>query len=424
MKKRNKRGRRKKRKEKEEEGGDGREEGGRRRRVMAVGFVAMALSFFISLSLCWDLSRCRRWCFPSLPMLGFSCSVATRPTLYCSPHLLYASAGFLFAIAGPGLWFLSCHAMFCCATIVRVSTAPLSLGKGFVAPPSLLYTCSIFIVAGKGVNGYDDSNLDKDIDNNALNDNDKITAFDIEDPDLECSSCKARMWSDEQLAKTNKYRQPKFVLCCMEKKVELPQLRHPPPELAQLHSGKDIISQHFLKNIRSFNAMFNFTSMARKVDHQINRGTTLPVFKLGGENYHLIGKNEINNRLSTISHTNKANDGLSQHLARTFRYARDRKYDLPTSSEVTALIVGDVEQLAQDTYIVIETKTKRLQRIDYPLLFSYGEDDFRKGIPLSRKVPGRRNPEDDDISMRRFFAYKIQHRIHESPILLKSRILF
>ncbi|KAL4380903.1 hypothetical protein AHAS_Ahas04G0080000 [Arachis hypogaea] len=140
-----------------------------------------------------------------------------------------------------------------------------------------------------GVNGYDDSNLDKDIDNNALNDNDKITAFDIEDPDLECSSCKARMWSDEQLAKTNKYRQPKFVLCCMEKKVELPQLRHPPPELAQLHSGKDIISQHFLKNIRSFNAMFNFTSMARKVDHQINRGTTLPVFKLGGENYHLIG---------------------------------------------------------------------------------------------------------------------------------------
>ncbi|KAL1344151.1 hypothetical protein AAHE18_08G026800 [Arachis hypogaea] len=118
----------------------------------------MGLSFFISLSLSvGGSSRCRRWCSPSPPSLvfpiaavaGFSRSVTVRPILYCSPHLLYASADFLFAVAGPGLRFLSCHTMFCCAAIARVSTVLSSLGKGFIAPPSLLYICSVSTIVGE-----------------------------------------------------------------------------------------------------------------------------------------------------------------------------------------------------------------------------------------------------------------------------------
>nr|XP_025624204.1 uncharacterized protein LOC112716497 [Arachis hypogaea] len=110
----------------------------------------MDLSFFISLSLCWGSPRRRPWCSPSLPSPEFSRSVTVRPTLCCSPHLLYASVGFLFTIAGPGFWFLSRHTMFYCAAIARVSIAPSSLGKGFIAPPSLLYICFVSTIVGKG----------------------------------------------------------------------------------------------------------------------------------------------------------------------------------------------------------------------------------------------------------------------------------
>ncbi|XP_072058078.1 uncharacterized protein [Arachis hypogaea] len=92
-------------------------------------------------------------------------------------------------------------------------------------------------------------------------------------------------------------------------------------------------------------------------------------------------------------------------LAKNFCYARDRyqqknciniklkliskrttdsrTYNLPSASEVAALIVGDVEQLSKDRDIIIESQSKKLQRIDvfhpsylalqYPLLFSTGE---------------------------------------------------
>ncbi|RYR18892.1 hypothetical protein Ahy_B03g063507 [Arachis hypogaea] len=106
----------------------------------------------------------------------------------------------------------------------------------------------------------------------------------------------------------------------LDGKIELPLLSLPPDELIQLHTGGDQRSIHFLKNIRAFNSMVCFTSMAEKIDHGVNNGTAPPIFKLGGQNYHRIGsllppdslrptfaqlyiydtKNEIDNRISTL----------------------------------------------------------------------------------------------------------------------------
>ncbi|KAL4314242.1 hypothetical protein AHAS_Ahas15G0065500 [Arachis hypogaea] len=73
-------------------------------------------------------------------------------------------------------------------------------------------------------------------------------------------------------------------------------------------------------------------------------------------------------------------------LAKNFCYARDRyqqeictnikfkliskrttdgrTYNLPSASEVAALIVSDVEQLSKDKDIIIESQSRKLQRID------------------------------------------------------------
>ena len=128
------------------------------------------------------------------------------------------------------------------------------------------------------------------------------------------------MWINERLAKSKKLNMPKFSLCCIEGKVQLPMLLPPPKILEDLHILDDEKGRHFRKNLRAFNAMFSFTSMTGKVDHQINNGTAPPIFLLGGQNCHCIGslipvanqkpkfcqlyiydtENEIENRINAV----------------------------------------------------------------------------------------------------------------------------
>ena len=67
-----------------------------------------------------------------------------------------------------------------------------------------------------------------------------------------------------------------------------------------------------------------------------------------------------------------------------------RMYNLPTASEVAALIVGDIDEAFSVRDIVIEKDPGDLQHINelhpaylplqYPLLFPYGEDGYRDNI--------------------------------------------
>lgn len=145
---------------------------------------------------------------------------------------------------------------------------------------------------------------------------------------------------------------------------------------------------------------------------------------------------------------------LDQHnpIAKAFRMARDRfshnnsqnvklkligrretdgrTYNLPSASEVAALIVGDIGSTS-DRDIIVEKQSGLLQRINelhpsylamqYPLLFPYGEDGYRVDIPF-RGTDGTRKRK--KLSMREFFAYRIQDRVNEAATLLLSRKLF
>lgn len=78
-----------------------------------------------------------------------------------------------------------------------------------------------------------------------------------------------------------------------------------------------------------------------------------------------------------------------------------RRYNLPSASEVAALIVGDFDYADADRDIIIETQSGLLQRVSllnpaylplqYPLLFPRGEDGFRDDVLLKNSTNATSN---------------------------------
>ena len=130
------------------------------------------------------------------------------------------------------------------------------------------------------------------------------------------------MWSNERLKTKKKSSVPKFSLCCMQGKIQVPFFRSPPQLFRSLFFDKGTAdSKKFLSEIRAYNNMFSFTSMGGKVDHNINaKGRGPYSFVLGGQNYHYLGSmlppenskpiysqlyihdttNEIHNRMAVV----------------------------------------------------------------------------------------------------------------------------
>ncbi|XP_031090970.1 uncharacterized protein LOC115995966 [Ipomoea triloba] len=110
-----------------------------------------------------------------------------------------------------------------------------------------------------------------------------------------------------------------------------------------------------------------------------------------------------------------------------------RTYNLPTVSEVAALIVGDLDPSLGHRDILVETRSGALKRINelnlaylplqYPIVFPYGEDGYREDIQFSL-------PKNEDnggrvrVSQREFFAYKIYDRFNEVSTMLYAKRLF
>ncbi|KAK4594131.1 hypothetical protein RGQ29_017994 [Quercus rubra] len=247
-------------------------------------------------------------------------------------------------------------------------------------------------------------------------------------------------------------------------------------------------SKTFRTLIRSYNAMFAMTSMGGKVDSRINDGRHPYIFKLNGQNHHRIGTllpndgedpqfaqlyfydtdNEVQHRMNVFSN-GQINSDLdpsivdaliqmfdeSNNLVKIFRMSRDRfidadvhqlrlrligsrttdgrEYSLPTCSEIAAIIVGDIGAENSHRDIIVELKEGGLQRINvlhpsymalqYPLLFPYGEDGFRLGI-LYSNVDGIRFDTTDFVTMREYYAYRLQEREHEGHTLVYGGRLF
>ncbi|KAL6536772.1 hypothetical protein OROMI_026353 [Orobanche minor] len=311
--------------------------------------------------------------------------------------------------------------------------------------------------------------------------------WDLGDADHKCEYCAALFWYNERLRSSYGSTRPKYSTCCLQGKIELPKMKKPPQLLLDLLSGKTPISNHFIKNIRSYNSMFAFTSLGGKIDSNPNMGTSPPIFKLHGQNYHLIGslmptedqapkfaqmyiydtENDVANRINSVRSRGNSN-GLQANIVQklkemldenniivqSFRMARDkiqqcseaniklklirrrdkdgRMYNLPIAYEVAALVVGDFDDALGHRDIIVETKTGYLKRIN-ELHASY------LGLQYPLIFPYGEDGYREDISLsittstaqnkrkrvstRQFFAYRFHDRDGEECAILSSRRL-
>nr|KAJ0214502.1 hypothetical protein LSAT_V11C400174020 [Lactuca sativa] len=312
------------------------------------------------------------------------------------------------------------------------------------------------------------------------------------DQNVVCQICNAKLWTAESIRGKDK-QNTSFSLCCGYGKVELPDSKKAPPSYLNLFRSTDSKSKYFINNIRRYNSMFSFTSMGGKVDASINSGKAPFIFRLGGQNYHRIGSllpsngakpkfsqlyiydtdNEESNRQTIFGRQQDASTSTGDSvdlqiihdlkvmldsnnvLVQTYRMVRDcfhdnphidlklrligkriqdgRTYNLPSASEVAALIVGDIDDSFQNRDIIVQNSSGSLQRISelhpsylplqYPLLFPYGDDGYRVDI-LHRGLTSSTNSKRPNCTMREFFAYRIQDRINSFSLILNSRRLF
>jgi hypothetical protein len=211
----------------------------------------------------------------------------------------------------------------------------------------------------------------------------------------------------------------------------------------------DARSKRFLRLIRAYNSLFAFTSFGAAIDKTINNGTAPYVFKINGIVHHRIGtllprrgampkfaqlyihdtNHETQNRLNMF----EVDDGVAEQpereitmallamlndnnkLVKVFRYARERleqagnqritlrllgcdaiqdvQYNLPSSSEVAAIIVGDYTADEYTYDVLVHDRNCGLRHVSclhpsymalqYPLLFPYGENGYHPGIRIA-----------------------------------------
>ncbi|XP_013594329.1 PREDICTED: uncharacterized protein LOC106302348 [Brassica oleracea var. oleracea] len=298
---------------------------------------------------------------------------------------------------------------------------------------------------------------------------------------VSCPSCKALLWDAEATRVQTNRDSKHFGICCQRGRVRLPPVREPPSPLLEL-----LETPSFKPHIRVANSLLAFTSMGAKIDKSVTGAPGPFTFRVHGQIIHRIGsmlpedgndpvylqlyifdtENEIQNRKRAITEdsSSQALDDsiivrliemldIHNHLAKTFRHARDRykatgsiefsitlvsqpnqgrQYDLPTASEIGGLIVGDLSATSVGRDIVVELKSSALQRISdlhpllmslqYPLLFPYGDTGYNERLPYCG--PAASTVRREYMTMREFYAYQIQTRPSEGMTIIKGGKLF
>ncbi|XP_076954058.1 uncharacterized protein LOC143628319 [Bidens hawaiensis] len=110
-----------------------------------------------------------------------------------------------------------------------------------------------------------------------------------------------------------------------------------------------------------------------------------------------------------------------------------RTYNLPTTFEVAALLVGDIYDALDNRDIIVNSRSSGLRRISelhpsytplqFPLLFPFGEDGYKIDIP-HRNIDPSSTAARKKCTMREFFAYRLQDRPNQFSLPLNGRRLF
>ena len=293
---------------------------------------------------------------------------------------------------------------------------------------------------------------------------------------VECQHCHALHWDAEKL-QASTLNNKRFGQCCLQGQVDLPPFPPPPPTLKSLLCGTSPFSDTFRKNIRQYNAAFAFTSVGVKINHSVTSASGPYAFKINGELHHLsnsllpvegeqpayaqlyvhdpaealnIRQNRNPNLLPQIMTELQArmhethpyvplykqafqimrakppeqqkNVVVQLHMDKN---ADGRRYNLPTTDEIAAIIPGDgSEDRSDHRDIVVRLTGSGLKRIShlhpsystlhYTMLFPRGEEGFHTEIPMNAPEGGRSK----NVSQRCYYAFRLQRRPGEPPALL------
>lgn len=225
--------------------------------------------------------------------------------------------------------------------------------------------------------------------------------------------------------------------------------------------------------------------MGATIDKSINTGNAPYVFKINGVVHHRIGtllpshgarpkfaqlyiydpENETQNRLNIFDCDRDDNDrpdpeiiaalshmlDSNNRLVQNFRYVRDLltqhgdekitlrllgcnarddvQYNLPTSTEIATIIVGDFDAKEYKFDLLVHDRDHGMRQVSslhpsylslqYPLLFPYGESGFHLGIEYSNyDGTGRKY-----LTMMEFHRYLMHYRLNEpNPFTCYGRL--
>ncbi|KAJ3698202.1 hypothetical protein LUZ61_001907 [Rhynchospora tenuis] len=228
----------------------------------------------------------------------------------------------------------------------------------------------------------------------------------------------------------------------------------------------------------------SFINRGVQIDESINRGSGPYVFRVSGQLCHLLGsllpdnddpprfaqlymydtENEVSNRMAPFS-SSDGSSSLRPHIvtalkemldthnryAQAYRSARERvladtsdnlrlriradrsrdsRYSAPTASEVAGLIVGDLDHDHFVRDIIVQRRSGLLIRISsihpsymalqYPLIFSRGEDSYIPGIEYNPLAESTQNIHRQHVTMAEYYCYRLQMRVFGCPIILRS----
>ncbi|KAL8519930.1 hypothetical protein ACS0TY_010749 [Phlomoides rotata] len=231
------------------------------------------------------------------------------------------------------------------------------------------------------------------------------------------------MWYEERSAKKQKENPPRFPTYCSNKKIRIPNLKEPPLTLRNLMYSNDEKSKHFMKNIRAYNMIGEDKDGSKKLDQEIVEDLRVMIDEF---NPFAMKFRNARERIET-------GDGSSFEMRLIEKRTGDgRTQNLPTTSEVAALIPRGIDKNMEKRDVVLQLRDGFLQRISglhpcsvplqCPLLFLYGEDGYILGIVNSdvESTPRKRTR----LSMREFFAFIIHERIGEANTIFYSKRLF
>ena len=236
----------------------------------------------------------------------------------------------------------------------------------------------------------------------------RVNRYDCGNMDAVCPFCGALMFLGERVHPSTRAA-PRFQMCCKGDKIELPKIDSPPDAYMELLRSTSQQGKHFRQYIRAYNNSFAFTSSGANFDKHLAQGRQgIYTWRVNGNFCHMISNNlmptrdqppkfaqiyiydtgkqvqhrlNYNNAISQwavefltnmlidinhfacncIPNIETLQNSSTQHFEATIQPLQgdDRRYDLPTASEVAAIIPYDsIEHSGMHQEIRFQKRTR------------------------------------------------------------------